>query len=538
MIFPVENIILRISELSITSSGSSESSIIENLSIDIEKSKITSLVGESGSGKTMTALSILGLTKYFKNISVSGKILFKDSTDWIDILNLSEKKLNGYRGKKIALILQDPLNSFDPNKKCGKQLTEVIRTSNKVGRKSVSEYSLSLLKKMRLDPRILNSYPHQLSGGELQRFSIAVAVSSNPDLIIADEPTTNLDANLKAEILNLIKEINRERSVSFLFISHDLKAVKSISDYICIIKNGKLLEYKTAFDFFSKPDHQFTKELIDAFFNFSLVPVTRHSDFSPVEVLNVREISKSFGTSFSIPFFNRSSAVEALKNISFIIDKGETVGIIGESGSGKSTIARILVRLEKPDKGSVLLSGKNIILPGSKKIVRKNIQMVFQNPVTSLNRIIKVGKLLREPFETDLWSENSIDMPDINTLRTHLGIHDALLESYPDNISGGEAQRIALARALAYNPGLLVMDESLSALDKISQNEILGLLNGIKQKQNTSIIFITHDLSLARYFCDRIIIMKNGSILEQGLTSEIFNSPAQEYTKCLLNAIL
>jgi ABC-type glutathione transport system ATPase component len=537
MIFPFENIILRISELSISSTGRQEISIIDNLSLDIEKSKITSLTGESGSGKTMTALSILGLTKYHKNINVSGKILFRVPEGWIDILNISEKQLTQLRGKKISIILQDPLSSFDPNKKCGKQLTEIIRTAKKVSTNAVAEEALFLVKKMKLDPRVLNLYPHQLSGGELQRFSIAVALSSNPDLIIADEPTTNLDANLKAEILNLIKEINREGSVSFLLISHDLKAVKSVSDNICIIKNGKLLEYKKASDFFRKPDHQFTKKLIDAFFNFTLPPFTRHSDFAPVEVLNVMEISKSFRTSFLISVFNKNKGVDALKNISFVIEKGETVGIIGESGSGKSTIARILVRLEKADTGSVLLCGKNISLPGSKKNVRKNIQMVFQNPVTSLNKIIKVGKLLKEPFETALWSEINNDMLDMNTLKTQLGIYDELLERYPDNISGGEAQRIALARALAYNPGLLVMDESLSALDKISQNEILCLLNDIKQTQDTSIIFITHDLSLARNFCDRIIIMKNGSILEQGLTSEIFNSPAQEYTKSLLNAI-
>ncbi|MBK7095100.1 MAG: ABC transporter ATP-binding protein [Saprospiraceae bacterium] len=535
MTFTDKNIILRILNLSISSTGRGAPTIIDNLSIDIERSKITSLLGESGSGKTLTALSIPGLTKYFQNISISGKILFKEAKGWTDIFSLSEKEMTDYRGKRIALIMQDPLSSFDPNKKCGKQLHEVIRTHKTICAKETQDYILSLLQKMKLEPRVLNSYPHQLSGGELQRFSIAIAVSSNPELIIADEPTTNLDANLKGEILNLIKDINREKAISFLFISHDLKAVKAISDNICLIKNGKLLEYKKSIDFFNDPSDPLSRSLIDAFFNFSLNQSIASPDHPLIEVLDVRDISKSFGTSVSISFFQNSARIEALKNISFRIDQGETIGIIGESGSGKSTIARILVQLEHPDKGSVTLSGKNIFL--AHKRDRKNIQMVFQNPVTSLNKIIKISKLLKEPYETDISKENTEDIPDLNDLKIQLGINDILLERYPDSISGGEAQRIALARALAYNPKLIVMDESLSALDKISQNEILKLLNDIKQKRNTSFIFITHDLSLARHFCDRILIMKDGRIIEQGATTDIFNSPVQHYTKSLLNAI-
>ena len=539
MIFPDKNIILRISDLSIQTTGNFPVTIIDNLSIDIEKSKITAMIGESGSGKTLTALSIPGLTKYIENTKITGKILFKEETKWIDILSLSEKKLTEYRGKKISLIMQDPLSSFDPNKKCGKQLIEVIRIHRKINSKQARAYAGLLIKKMKLEPRVLDVYPHQLSGGELQRFAIANAVSSDPELIIADEPTTNLDANLTAGILDIIRDINREKAISFLFISHDLKVVKAIADNVCMIKSGRLLEYRPSHEFFVNPESIFSLTLIDAYFNFSLQETKKTKNNNSIELLKVSNLYKTFTTSIGFPFFNPSAKINALQNISFSIFEGETIGIIGESGCGKSTLARILVKLDQADSGEIFLLGKKISNPKSSDhdFVRKNIQMVFQNPITSLNKIIKVKKLLKEPFETGNTADKKDFSNKLNILAGQLGINDSLRDRYSDQISGGEAQRIALARAMAYDPKIIVMDESLSALDKISQNEILILLNELKQKNCTSFIFITHDLSLARYFCDRLLIMKNGTIVEHGPASNIFSSPENQYTKSLLNAI-
>ncbi|MGE5356290.1 MAG: ABC transporter ATP-binding protein [Deltaproteobacteria bacterium] len=528
MKFEGQNIILRISDLTI--SGKNNEKITDGLSFDIERFKITGLSGSSGSGKTLTALSVLGLTRYLRDISISGTILFNDKTGWKDLTSFNEKELTAIRGKKIAYIMQDPLTSFDPNKKCGSQYWEV---SGGIRSKEVLN---NILQKMNLEKRILDAYPHQLSGGELQRFAIAIAVSSDPDLLIADEPTTNLDANLTKSILELLKEINREKSISILLISHDIKALRSVCDNIAIIHNGKLAEYRTNADFFRNPASEYSKQLTDAFFNFSLPEKPSKEAGKHLNILSLSCISKTFKNSFRIPFITRNKNVNALKCISFNLGPGETLGIIGESGSGKTTIARILVSLNTADDGTIMLCGRNVTRPNGiiKAFIRNRIQIVFQNPVTSLNRIIKVKKLLNEPFEISSYKKNTEKKIDPEKLKEQLGIDNAMIERYPDQVSGGEAQRIALSRALALGPEIIVLDESLSALDRISQNEILKLLNEIQVKYRTSYIFITHDIGLAAIFCDRMLILKQGRIIEQGVAGDIFDHPTDPYTKSLI----
>jgi peptide/nickel transport system ATP-binding protein len=532
MIIPRENIILSISGLTIRTTGKSPVTLVDELDFDIEKSKITALIGESGSGKTLTALSIPGLGRYIENTEISGKILFRDGNTEIDLMKLPEKSLSAFRGKKIALILQDPMSSFNPNKKCGHQLTEVIRVHTGISNKEASKLAIAAMAEMKLSQRHYNAYPHQLSGGELQRLSIAAAVSVNPKLIIADEPTTNLDPLLTAEILDMIRRINREKGISFLIISHDLRAIRAVADNIGLMKYGKIQEYKRNEDFFGNPENIHSIKLVDAYFNFSLSP----SDTKPSgEILRVSKLSKSFDLPGRIPFIKTPGQVKVIHDVSFILKKGESIGIIGESGSGKSTLARILVRLESEDGGYIVMEGTKLTHKHAIDFIRNNIQMVFQNPASTLNKAIRIKTLLDEPFENI--RENKILKQNYKHTKKMLGIEETLLKRYPSQISGGEAQRIALARALAFNPGVIVMDESLSALDRISQNEILKLLNELKLKKNISFVFITHDLQLARHFCDRSIILRDGIVVEEGITSDIFSSPGHEYTKSLIDAV-
>lgn len=532
MILPPDNIILSISGLTIRTTGKSPVTLVDDLNFNVEKSKITALIGESGSGKTLTALSIPGLGKYIENTEITGKILWREGKKETDLMKLTEKSLGAYRGKRIALILQDPVSSFNPNKRCGTQLVEIIRIHTKATKNLAREMALAAMAEMKLSLRHFNAYPHQLSGGELQRLSIASAVAVDPKLIIADEPTTNLDPLLTAEILSIIRNINREKGITFLLISHDLRAIRAIADNVGLMKHGKIYEYRRNEDFFNNPENVHSKELIDAYFNFSLsTSITKTSE----EILRVSQISKSFDLPGRISFIKKPGRLKVLHDVSFILNKSECIGIIGESGSGKSTIARILVRLETEDEGTITLEGTKISRSDTVDFVKNNIQMVFQNPASSLNKVVKIKTLLNEPFENN--RESDALKEKYEQTKKLLGIEELLLKRYPNQISGGEAQRIALARALAFNPGVIVMDESLSALDRISQNEILKLLNELKLRNNTSFIFITHDLQLARHFCDKLIIMRDGIVLEEGITSEIFSSPGHEYTKSFIDAV-
>ena len=304
MIFPDKNIILSISGLTIRTKGRSALTLIDDLSFDIEKSRITALIGESGSGKTLTALSIPGLGRYMENTEITGKIIFKDGNKSVDLMKLPERSLTTYRGKRIGLILQDPMSSFNPNKKCGSQLTEMIRTHTRKTKKEAQDFASKAMADMKLGPRHFNAFPHQLSGGELQRLSIASAVSVNPELIIADEPTTNLDPLLTAEILGMIRKVNREKGITFLLISHDLRSVRAVADNVCLIKNGILQEYKRKEDFFNNPENIHSRELIDAYFNFRL-PKSRVKPTG--EILRVNRVSKSFDLPGGIPFIKKFS---------------------------------------------------------------------------------------------------------------------------------------------------------------------------------------------------------------------------------------
>ncbi len=533
MVIPDDKILLKIRKLSLSTQSNAGQLILSNLNLDIEKAKITALVGESGAGKTLLAMCISGLAKYLKGISVTGNIFFNSKDESLDILKLNEKKLTTLRGNKIAIVLQDPMTFFDPNKKIKKQIFEIVE----IHKLQISEpYLQKLLKKAELDNRVLESYPFQLSGGELQRLAFISASLTKPSLIIADEPTTNLDNKLTIQILDMIRHFCNNEGIAVLFISHDIKAVRYIADNVCIMRHGNIIEYNTCSNIIENPENEHTKKLINAFYNFN--PEKRANYLSESQI-EVNSLSKTFVLNDEFDFFRRRKYLKVLDNIEFSINKAEVLGIIGHSGSGKSTLARILVQLELTDQGSLKI-GENVFLLNQNSnagLIRKNIQLVFQNPITSLNRIMRIRNLLSEPLKSDFCDPKANNSETLEILRDKLGIKEEILGRYPDQISGGEAQRIALARALTNNPKVLILDESFSALDRISQNEIIILLNNIITEKGIAIIFISHDIELASKFCNKLIILKKGTIVESGFAEETLNSPKNEFTKSLINAV-
>jgi ABC-type glutathione transport system ATPase component len=532
MQIPEDKILLKIRNLSLFSLSDASQPILDKLSLDIERAKITALAGESGTGKTLLALCISGLARYLKGITASGSILFNSNGVSQDILSLNEKESTKLRGDKIAIVLQDPMTYFDPNKKIKRQISEIV----KIHKLQISDPHLEiLLQKAGLDNRVLESYPHQLSGGELQRLAFISASLPKPELIIADEPTTNLDKKLTKQVLDMIKSFCVSEGIAVLFISHDLKAVRYIADNVCIIKQGSIIENNTCNEIFENPKNEHTKKLIDSFYNFH--PELRSNYLSETSI-EVKSVSKTFTLNHEFDFFKKRKYLKVLGNVGFPLKKAEVLGIIGHSGSGKSTLARILVQLELADNGSVKIEKNEFSLSHYRNsgLLRKSIQLVFQNPITSLNRIMKIRNLLIEPLKSEFHDPKVKNSGILKILRKQLGIKEELLDRYPDQISGGEAQRIALARALINSPKVLILDESFSALDRISQNEIIVMLNKIIIENKIAIIFITHDIDFAAKFCDKLLILKNGIIVESGSTKEIINSSKNEFTKSLINA--
>lgn len=391
------------------------------------------------------------------------------------------------------MIYQDALSSFNPNKKCRNQFIEILKLNSAISNYEIENIISNSIKTVKINGKKLNSYPHQLSGGELQRIAIAMALASNAELIICDEPTTNLDPKLKKDITELIREINRERGTTFLIISHDREFIRNLSSNT----------YQLAANIFNKCEID-SPEFIKKF------PQKKASNaLNNDTILEVHNLNKIFRSNFSIRHFHYLKNTVALENVSIKLKKGQILGLLGDSGSGKSTLARILVNLETPDSGKIIFENKTGFTKNKKEIF-KSIQLVFQNPLTSLNRIIKIKNLITEAISiSGLQKSNS----EIKTIVADFGIKEELLERYPDQISGGEAQRIALVRALCLNPKILILDESLSSLDQTSQIEIMNLILDHQKIHNTSIVLITHDHNLANAYCDEVITMSEGRVI-------------------------
>lgn len=508
---------------------------VDNVSFTLEAGQILGIVGESGSGKSVACYSLLGLIPSPPGKVVNGSALFNGE----DLLTKTEAELRSVRGRKISMIFQDPMTSLNPHMRIGDQLIEAYRLHHKSTQKQATEKAIQLLQEVGIkdaDTRI-RAYPHEFSGGMRQRAMIAMALITEPELLIADEPTTALDVTVQAQILQLIKSIQQKRHLSVIFISHDLAVVSQIADQLIVMKEGKVVESGATASVFTEQKHPYTKKLIAAIPNKAKQIKFTATETSPL--LTVNNLSTSFAQETTSWFGKKAARKVVVKDISFSIQQGEILGLVGESGSGKSTLGRSVIKLINADNGEINIDQHCIhTLQGDKlKQARKDFQMIFQDPYASLNPRLTVFDALAEPLLLHGIANKTNVVEKVNTLMDDVGLARKFVRKYPHEFSGGQRQRIAIARALAPQPKLIIADEPVSALDVTIQAQILELLLNLTQKHNLAMLFISHDLAVVRYLCDRVMVMHNGSLVEQGPTEDIYNQPAHPYTQKLISAI-
>jgi len=503
--------------------------------IGIEKGKTYGLVGESGAGKTVIALTILRLLAIPPGRIESGEILL----DGTDLLKTSEKEIRSIRGKKVAMIFQDPMSTLNPVFTVGYQIVKIIEKNQGLKGKYAERKALEMIRTVKLpDPeKILQKYPHELSGGQRQRIIIAMALVCGAEFIIADEPTRNLDVTIQAGILKLISELQKEFKVTVLFIANNLGLLSAVCDDIGILKEGKIIERGNVRDLLEHPQNDYTKLLINSITPHK-IESEEHVKNENDNILSVEGLKKYFPVSKG--FFNKKELfVKAVDGVDFEIKKGETVGIVGESGCGKSTLVNTLLLLEKPTEGKVIFDGNEIFKLDKRELrkARKNVQIVFQDPFWSLNPRWTIKDIIGEPLKVheDLSYEEYLKR--ISALLEMVGIPENMAFEYPYEFSGGQRQRLAIARALSVRPKLVVLDEPTSAIDVLSQAQILNMLGELKEKFQLTYIIISHDLSVVNYMSDKIIVMYLGKIVEYGEANTIFKNPKHPYTVALFNSI-
>jgi peptide/nickel transport system ATP-binding protein len=524
--------VLSVRDLTLTlPAGADRKHALQGLSFDLAEREILCIVGESGSGKSLCAQTIMGLLP--KVIGVEkGEILFESS----DLLTASPSTLRDLRGKRVSMIFQEPMTALNPSMRIGDQIAEVFEAHGLLTEKERTERAIKLATEVGLPnpERIVRSYPHQLSGGQRQRAMIAMALALEPKVVIADEPTTALDVTTQAQILRLIRDIQQRRGMSVIFITHDFGVVADIADRVLVLQKGLVVEQGTAEAVLTQPTQDYTKALLAA------VPSATPPERAPVEgqpvAFAVENLCKTYISGGG--FLQPKRRTQAVKNVSFEIRRGETLGLIGESGSGKSTVARLITRLVEPDSGKVMLSNSDFTqFRGSElRKARQKIQMVFQDPFASLNPRRKVGLSIADgPLAHGVGYDAAFK--EAQHLLTLVGLDPRSADRLPHEFSGGQRQRIGLARALALKPDVLVADESVSALDVTVQAQVLKLLEELKGRLNLAMLFITHDLHVAAQVCDRIAVMRQGEIVEIKPAAKLINSPEHPYTRELLSAI-
>ena len=533
---------------------------VREVSFTLKPSEVLGIVGESGAGKSTIGNAIINLLEPPGEIT-KGKILFQGQ----NLRDLSDKEMRDIRGKKVGMIFQDPQTSLNPLMTIGDQLIETInKSANLYGRLAIDK-AVELLKSVGIDkPEVrLKSYPHQFSGGMRQRVVIALVLAGEPDLIIADEPTTALDVSIQAQILDLIKKLCRERNLGVIIITHDIGVIANIADRVSVMYNGSIVETGEVRQILTKPTHKYTRSLIAA------VPrgnrkVERFKSIDYIEggtqshkrinlekhwlgkklgqnssniAISVNGLNKAFILRKALLARNREY-LQAVKNVSFTIKAGESFGLVGESGSGKSTIARLIAGLISIDQGSIKLFSKEVTNNDKTKDIlsaRRNLQMIFQDPYSSLNARMRVQDIISEPMQYYKTVSNNIEMIQIiKDLLDHVGLSSNAMLKYPHEFSGGQRQRISIARALASRPKILICDEPTSALDVSVQAHILNLLKDLQDELGLTLLFISHDLPVIRQMCDRVAVMRHGKICEISSTDMLFDNPKHEYSKHLL----
>ena len=528
----MDNNLLTISDLNVSFKGPHEKVIaVDNFSLEIKKGETVAIVGESGSGKSTTALSILGLLPYPIAYHEKGSIKFNNK----ELLNANNNILQNIRGSKIGMIFQEPMMSLNPLHTVKKQIKESILIHNKLSLNKINKRILELISLVGLNDsdKYLNSYPHQLSGGQRQRVMIAIAIANNPALLIADEPTTALDVTIQAQILHLLKEIQSKLNMSILLITHDLGIVKFMAKTVYIMHNAKLVEFGKVNKILKYPKNKYTKSLLSA----QPLKLKRDKKFKEgKKILSAKNIKVYFPIRKGIlkRTFNYFKAVD---DISFLLNKGTTLGIVGESGSGKTTLAQAVLKLI-PSKGTITFNNK-LIENGKNSCFRRNIQFVFQDPFSSLSPRLSIYEIISEGIEIHKIGKNIKDRENlVIKILDEVGLDKTSLYKYPHEFSGGQRQRISIARAIILKPDIIILDEPTSALDMNTQLQIINLLLNLQKTKKLSYIFISHDLKVIRALADKVLIIKDGKIIEHGDTNIILKKPTNEYTKSLVKSSL
>ena len=555
---------------------------VNNVSFTLHKGETIGIVGESGSGKSVTSLSIMRLIPDPPGKVTNGEIIYhSDKAGPINLLELSDKEMRSYRGNDVAMIFQEPMTSLNPVYTCGDQVMEAIMLHQQIDKKAAKTLTIKLFNEVKL-PRpeaIFDSYPHQLSGGQKQRVMIAMAMSCEPAIMIADEPTTALDVTVQQTILELMNDLQHEHDMGIMFITHDLGVIAELADRVIVMYRGNIVEEGKVIDIFTNPQHPYTKGLLacrppldkrlhqlptvkdfmhtDADgkmteSNKSIQEVVEHLVVTPEQrskahealykqqpILEVKGLKTYFPISKGM-FGKATEFVKAVDDVSFEVYPGETLGLVGESGCGKTTLGRTILRLVESTAGNIIYKGKELTKLNAKALraIRKDIQIIFQDPYSSLNPRITIGEAIMEPMKVHGILENDKARKDrVVELLERVSLKAEHFNRYPHEFSGGQRQRICVARALALRPQFIICDESVSALDVSVQAQVLNLLNELKQEFNFTYIFISHDLSVVKFMSDRMIVMNQGKVEQMGNADEIYANPGTEYTRKLIDSI-
>ncbi len=578
------DIVLEVKNLSVSFDGRT---VVDNVSYALRRGRTLGIVGESGSGKSVSSLAIMGLLP--KNATVSGRIELRTENgelrtesgereaESVDLLALDEKQMQGLRGRRIAMIFQEPMTSLNPVQKCGVQVVEMLRLHEDVDYDEARRRTIELFKEVLLPrpEKIFDSYPFEISGGQKQRVMIAMALICKPDVIIADEPTTALDVTVQKTILELLRDLQRSRNIAVVFITHDLGVIAQIADDIAVMYHGKIVEQGDANDILHHPQHPYTQGLlacrppmdsrprhlptVEEFMRAESGKRKAESEERKTEsgkretesgkretesgepLLSVRNLDVTFTLEKTV-FGRPKKQLKAVDGISFDVYRGETLGLVGESGCGKTTLGRAIMRLVDSSSGSITFDGRRLdtLSPREMRSLRPRIQIIFQDPYSSLNPRMTVGQAIAEPIRVhhhDGRLSQSEIREKVIDLMGRVGLDADWFDRYPHEFSGGQRQRICIARALILNPDLVICDESVSALDVSVQAQVLNLLNELKEQFGYTYIFISHDLSVVHFISDRIMVMQSGRMVELGDADALFNHPAEAYTQTLLDAI-
>jgi peptide/nickel transport system ATP-binding protein len=554
---------------------------VDGISFTLEKGQTVGIVGESGSGKSVTSLSIMRLIQSPPGNISNGSILYTNRAGQkVDLVGLHEDAIRSYRGNEIAMIFQEPMTSLNPVLTCGYQVAEALRLHKKLNKKEARTKTIELFNKVKL-PRpeaIYDSYPHEISGGQKQRVMIAMAISCDPAILIADEPTTALDVTVQAEIIQLLKDLQQEHGMGIIFITHDLGVIASIAHRVIVMHRGKVVEEGQVHDIFKNPHHPYTRGLIACrpTLGRKLRRLPTISDFmsegeraiiapdiniqnhfealtiseketkerrialeSKEPLLKVENIRNWFPVRKGLFNFGKEY-VKAVDDVSFEVYPGETLGLVGESGCGKTTLGRTILRLIEPTSGNITFKGTNInsLTASQMRAMRKHMQIIFQDPYSSLNPRMTIGEAIMEPMRVHKLNGNDKTRKEKTIeLLERVSLKADHFNRYPHEFSGGQRQRICIARAIAVEPEFIICDESVSALDVSVQAQVLNLLNELRDKFGFTYIFISHDLAVVKFMSDRMIVMNKGKIEEAGYPDDIYANPKSDYTRKLIAAI-